>query len=297
LSGGESAPGVGLVGLGNIGAAMARRLLGSPGGVTVYDIRAEAMMPFEEQGAHAARSLEELAQRASVISVVVLDDTQVREVVGELLAAAAPGTVIAVHSTIEVGTAVELADRMSGSGVDLLDAPVSGGAIGAAEGRLAVMVGGDRAAYERAKPVFGRWAELMVHLGPVGAGTKAKLARNLLTFVGFAAAAEAQRLAETAGIDLGKLAAVVRHSDATTGGPSGVMVRRSTAAFAPGDPLRAIFEHTRALGEKDLGLALELGRSLGVDLPFARLALAGLAEGLGVPHLAGGLGSSDEEQQ
>jgi 3-hydroxyisobutyrate dehydrogenase-like beta-hydroxyacid dehydrogenase len=275
---------VGFIGLGNIGAAIARRLVAWPGGLTVYDVRPEAMQPFATAGAHAAGSLEELATRATVISVVVLDDTQVRQVVGSLIPLVAPGTVIAIHSTIEVGTAAELSEQAVAHDVHVLDAPVSGGAIGAAEGRLAAMVGGDRGAYELVRPVFASWAELIVHLGPAGAGTKAKLARNLLTFVGFTAAAEAQRLAEAAGVDLRKLAAVVRHSDGITGGPSAIMIRATSDPLPADDGLRPIFEHSRALGEKDLSLALALGDSLGVDLPFARLALAGLAEGLGVPH-------------
>jgi 3-hydroxyisobutyrate dehydrogenase-like beta-hydroxyacid dehydrogenase len=273
-----------MVGLGNIGGAMADRLVDWPGGFTVYDVRSEAMEPFAAKGATAATSLRDLGEHAAVISVVVLDDAQVRGVVDELLSVVSPGTVIAIHSTIDVATAAELAARAAPQDVHILDAPVSGGAMGAAEGRLAVMVGGERTAYECAKPVFSRWAALCVHLGAAGAGTRAKLARNLLTFVGYTAAAEAQRLAEAAGVDLGKLAAVVRHSDGITGGPSAVMIRPTTAAMAPDDPLRPIFEHTAQLGEKDLTLALALAESLDVDLPFTALARAGLAEGLGVPH-------------
>lgn len=274
---------VGFIGLGNIGAAMAQRLLDRPEGLVVHDVRAEATTPFVEKGARAA-SLVDLARDCSVISIVVLTDGQVREVVAQLLEHATEGTVVAVHSTIEPHTAAELAEQAAARGVHLLDAPVSGGALGAAEGRLAVMVGGDRVAYETARPVFRAWAEVVVHLGPAGAGTQCKLARNLLTFAGFAAAAEANRLAEAAGIDLRKLAAVVRHSDTITGGPSAVMLRPSTAPLDSDDGLRPIFEHTRALGEKDLAQALALGEQLGVDLPFADLALHSLAGGLGVPH-------------
>jgi 3-hydroxyisobutyrate dehydrogenase-like beta-hydroxyacid dehydrogenase len=144
------------------------------------------------------------------------------------------------------------------------------------------MVGGDRAAYERAKPVFASWATLILHLGPAGAGTRTKLARNLLTYVGYTAAAEASRLAEAAGVDLGKLAAVIRHSDALTGGPAAVMVRPTTALMADDDPLRPIFEHSITLAEKDLTLALRLGESLDVDLPLTRFALDGLPAALGV---------------
>jgi len=272
---------IGFIGLGNIGAAMASRL--PPHQLLVHDIREEAAAAFVENGARFG-SLKDLALECDVISIVVLTDQQVRDVVAELLENATEGTVIAVHSTIETGTAGELATTAATRGVHLLDAPVSGGAIGAADGRLAVMVGGERTAYELAKPVFQHWAALVLHLGPAGAGTQAKLARNLITFASYAAVAEASRLAEACGLDLSKLAAVVRHSDAITGGPSAVMVRRTTEPFAADDGLRPIFEHTRALGEKDLGLALAMGEGLDVDLPFARLALDTLAAGLGVPH-------------
>lgn len=276
--------GVGVVGLGNIGGAMASRLAGWPGGLTVYDVRPEAMQPLVESGARAATDLADLATTASIVSVIVLDDAQVRQVVGDLITLLPAGGVVAIHSTIDVDTAPELAAAGEQVGVHVLDVPVSGGAIGAAEGRLAAMVGGGREAYELAKPVFARWAELIVHLGPAGAGTRTKLARMLLSHVGFAVAGEAQRLADAAGVDLGKLAAIVRHSDGITGGPSAVMIRRHYESYAADDPLRPIFEHARGLGEKDLGLAIALGDSLGVDLPFARLGLASLAEALGVPH-------------
>jgi 3-hydroxyisobutyrate dehydrogenase-like beta-hydroxyacid dehydrogenase len=181
---------------------------------------------------------------------------------------------------------------VAGSGVEVVDAPVSGGFMGAQSGRLAVMVGGSRAAFERCREPFGCWADLIVHMGPVGTGTRAKLARNLLHFAAFTAAAEAQRLAEAAGIDLRKLARVVRHSDAVTGGAGAIMLRPTTAPLDHDDPLREILEHVRALGEKDLSLALELGAGLGVDLPMARLALGGFAAGLGLPDGSASPGGS-----
>jgi 3-hydroxyisobutyrate dehydrogenase-like beta-hydroxyacid dehydrogenase len=278
VTGGQT---VGFIGLGNIGGAMASCL--DHAALLVHDVREDAAAPFLEKGARFG-SLKELAIECDVISIVVLTDHQVRDVVGQLLEHATEGTVIAIHSTIETGTAPELAAAALAKGVHVLDAPVSGGAIGAADGRLAVMVGGERGAYETAKPVFQAWAQLVLHLGPVGAGTQTKLARNLLTFAGFAVAAEANRLAEAAGIDLRKLAAVVRHSDAITGGPSAIMIRPDTTPLSAEDGLRPIFEHTRTLGEKDLALALALGRSVDVDLPFTALALQTLAAGLGVPH-------------
>ena len=120
-----------------------------------------------------------------VISVMVLDDDQVRIVVAELLTTASAGTVIGVHSTIRPETAEELEVTAAEHGVSLLDAPVSGGPTGAAEGRMAVLVGGDREAYERAREPFGRWAEVVVHFGarrsrhPGEAGSKRHPLRGL----------------------------------------------------------------------------------------------------------------------
>jgi 3-hydroxyisobutyrate dehydrogenase-like beta-hydroxyacid dehydrogenase len=166
----------------------------------------------------------------------------------------------------------------------VLDVALTGGPSGAANGQLVAMVGGDRDAYEQAKPVFSRWASLLLYFGPSGAGIKAKVARNLLQFVGYAATGEVARLAEAAGVDVLKLAAAIRHSDAVIGGPSVVMISPTTDPYAVDDPLRPIFEHTRALGEKDLSHAISLGQSLGIDLPFAELGLASLAAALRVPR-------------
>jgi 3-hydroxyisobutyrate dehydrogenase-like beta-hydroxyacid dehydrogenase len=163
-----------------------------------------------------------------------------------------------------------------------VDAPVAGGFIGAAGASLAVMIGGPEEAVERCREPFGRWASLVVHVGPVGAGTRAKLARNLLQFAAYSAAAEAQRLAEAAGINHVHFADVVRHSDRVTGGPGAIMLRRMASPLRRGDPLFEVLAHTRDLGEKDLRLALELGSTLGIDLPFAELALQTFAAGLGL---------------
>jgi 3-hydroxyisobutyrate dehydrogenase-like beta-hydroxyacid dehydrogenase len=261
---------------------MAARLTGWPGGLTVYDTRPSAMTPVVQAGATPAANLAEVAASASIVSVMVRDDQQASDVVHALAAAARHRLIIAIHSTISPLTARHLAEQHSLPGLDLLDAPVSGGVMGARDGRLAVMVGGSRAAYERCREPFGRFADLVVHMGPAGAGTEAKLARNLLHFAAFTAAAEAQRLAEAAGLDLRKLGGIVRHSDAVTGGPGAIMLRPVTGVMAADDPLRPVLSHVRDLGEKDLALTLELGERLGVDLPLARYASEHFAAGLGL---------------
>jgi 3-hydroxyisobutyrate dehydrogenase-like beta-hydroxyacid dehydrogenase len=274
---------LGYIGLGNQGAPMAKRLVGWPGGLTVFDVRTEAMTPLAELGASLADSVADVAE-ADVISVTVLTDQQVRDVVDQLAAHAQPGTVIAIHSTIEPGTAAELADALRPKGIHIVDAPVSGGAGAADKGELAVMVGADDEAYELVKPVFKQWASMVVRAGEPGAGTRMKLARNMLTFIGFAAACEASKLAEAAGIDLQKLGRVVRHSDAQSGGPGAIMVRDDTKPLGPDHFVYDMFVHTRGLAEKDLKLALGLGEATGVDLPLAEIAIRNLAAGLGVPH-------------
>ena len=277
---------LGYVGLGNMGTPMARRLVGWPGGLVVYDVRAEATASFVDAGTEIAGDLARVAN-ADVISVTVLDDAQVREVVADLARHAAPGTVIAVHSTVSGATAAALADRFAPSGIHVIDAPVSGGAGAAEKGELATMVGAPREVYERVKPVFRQWAALVIHAGWPGAGTRMKLARNMLSFTAFAAACEAMNLAEAAGLDLQALGRVVRHTDALTGGPGAIMVRDNMHELEPGHWLHDTSTHTRTLGEKDLSLALELGEAVGVDLPLASIALRNLAAGLGVPHRMG----------
>ena len=274
---------LGYIGLGNQGAPMAKRLADWPGGLIVFDVRTEAMTPLVELGATVADSVADVA-KADVISVTVLNDAQVRDVVGELGEHAAAGTVIAIHSTIEPDTAAQLADMLAPRGIHVVDAPVSGGAGAADKGELAVMVGASDEAYDLVKPVFKKWASMVVRAGEPGAGTRMKLARNMLTFIGFAAACEAQKLAEASGIDLQKLGRVVRHSDAQSGGPGAIMVRDDTAQLAPDHWIYDMFVHTRGLAEKDLSLALGLGEVVGVDLPLAKVALDRLADGLGVPH-------------
>ncbi|NNH73325.1 NAD(P)-dependent oxidoreductase [Nocardia uniformis] len=286
---------VGFIGLGNMGAPMAQRLLKWPGGLVVCDMRPEVLEPFTSGGATTADTAAEVAERCGVVSVAVLDDAQVRSVVtgpNGILHSAKPGTVIAVHSTIADQTAVALAAECAERGVEFVDAPVSGGAPAAKKGGLAVMVGGTEGAFATVRSPFELWASLIVHAGEVGAGTRMKLARNLLHFIAFTAASEAQRLAEAAELDITELGKVVRHSDSHTGGAGSIMLRNTTAPVEPDDFWFPILTHVRDLGEKDLSLALDLGRRLGVPLPLAEQALDGLGAGLGV-----GPGDISKEQK
>ena len=283
----EVPAGVGFIGLGDMGYPMAKQLRDWPGGLTVCDLRSEVTDRFAKKGSRVAANPAEVAKTCGVISVMVLNDAQVTDVItgsGGLLEAAVPGTVIAIHSTISEDLAPRLAALGSERGVHIVDAPVSGGSMGANSGNLAVMVGASDEAFARCQEAFGPWAGLVVHAGPPGAGTRFKLARNLLHFISFAATGEALRLAEAAGISVKDLGDVVRHTDAITGGAGAVMIRDTAAPIPADDGLHPFFAHARDLGAKDLDLATGLAGRLGVDTPLARVARQSLGAALGVPE-------------
>ncbi|WP_309650471.1 NAD(P)-dependent oxidoreductase [Nocardioides sp.] len=293
---------VGFIGLGNIGKPMALRLASEAPArgltLTVYDVAPEPLAELEAAGAKVAGSVAELAADVDVLCVMVRDDDQVRDVLREVLgrsARAGDRLTVVVHSTVAPATPGELADTAARHGVRLLDAPVSGGSMGASDGTLAIMVGGSDDAFAAARPVLDAMGTKVVHAGPIGAGTTFKLARNLMHFVAFTAATEAQRLAEAAGLDLKALGDVVRHTDAITGGPGAIMHRETAAPIPEGDFWHGVFTHVRALGEKDLGFATDLADQLGVEVPLARLALERLGPGLGLdPRTTSDQRSSEE---
>ncbi|CAB4730994.1 MAG: NAD-binding protein [Actinobacteria bacterium] len=282
-----SATVVGFVGLGNIGKPMALRLAQQQAEADlelwVYDVAPGPVAELEAAGARAAKSVAAMGARCDVLCVMVRDDDQVRDVLGEVLGVAGDRLTVVIHSTVAPTTPATLEETALRHGVRVVDAPVSGGSMGAADGTLAIMVGGTDDAFAAARPVLAAMGSKVVHAGPIGAGTKFKLARNLMHFVAFTAATEAQRLAEAAGLDIKALGDVVRHTDAITGGPGAIMHRDTTAPIAEDDFWFGVFGHVQALGEKDLRFATDLADQLGVDVPLAQLALERLGPGLGMP--------------
>ena len=274
---------VGFVGLGNIGKPMALRLASGEQDLVVYDVMPEPVAELVAAGATEAAT----RRRAGGPGRRALRDGARRRPGPRRARPGAsarlkPGSVFVVHSTIGPLTPRQLEVTASRHDVLVLDAAVSGGPMGAIEGTLAIMCGGSEAAYAAARPVLERMGTKVVHAGPIGAGTQMKLARNMMHFTAFTAATEAQRLAEAAGLDLVELGNVVRHTDAVTGGPGAIMHRDTTAPLAEDDFWHGVFTHVVALGEKDLGFAIELADKLGVDVPLAREAKERLAKGLGL---------------
>jgi 3-hydroxyisobutyrate dehydrogenase len=266
----------GFVGLGDIGGPMARRLAGAGAELGVFDVAPAAMQPLLAAGARAAASPAELARASDVLGVCVPEDAHVRAVAlgpDGILAGAAPGAIVAIHSTILPETAVEVGRACAERGVAVLDACVTGGAARAAQGKLTCLVGGDAGVLERARPYLALLAERIVHAGPLGSGCKLKLCLNVITYLQWTAAFEAMSLARAVDLPV----AVLEEAGRANGQITELMVQYMALHKAPPETRRS--EGTqRALrgfmhiAEKDLAWALELGRRSGVSLPGTALA-------------------------
>jgi 3-hydroxyisobutyrate dehydrogenase-like beta-hydroxyacid dehydrogenase len=262
---------VGFVGLGDIGRPMAARIVRGGFATTVFDLRPEPCAALAALGAAVADSGAALAAAADVIGVCVRDDADVEALLrgpDGLLAAARPGAVIAVHSTVTPDTVRGLGAAAATRGVALVDAPMTGGAAGAENGTLTYMVGGDAAALERIRPVLATSAARIVHAGPLGAGAITKACNNLMQYMEFLAAREAVALARRAGVAAETLIEVSRSVGIMTEAMVAVVVLGDRLAAAPDDPaLLARARHFAALADKDLGVALDCARAAGLALP------------------------------
>lgn len=260
---------VGFIGLGNIGKPMAINVAKGGFDLMVYDLRAEPMRELTALGAKAARTADEIGAHGEIIELVVVDDAQVEAALlgeGGALSGARPGAIVAIHSTVHPRTIRKLAEVAKAKGVTLIDAEVSGGERGAQAKSLCYMVGGDKAAFEKCRPLFATSGANIFHLGDLGAGAVTKLAHNLIVYVNMLAASEGMRLAEKAGVDLKAMEQVV-HAGAAQSRVADhwSQQRRLGETYTTGAQglMRLIY--------KDLRLALELGHDLGIPLPGAAL--------------------------
>jgi 3-hydroxyisobutyrate dehydrogenase-like beta-hydroxyacid dehydrogenase len=261
---------VGFIGLGNMGKPMAINLAKAGFDLMVYDLRPEPMQELAALGAKCAHSAHDISKHAEIIELVVVDDDQVEAVTleeGGVLGAARAGTVIAIHSTVHPRTVRKVAALAQAKGVIVIDAEVSGGERGAYAKTLCYMIGGDKRAFERCRPLFATSASNIFHLGDLGAGAITKLAHNLIVYVNMLAASEGMKLAQTAGVDLAEMEQVVHAGAAQSRVADHWSQQRRLGATYTTGPAGLI-----QLIHKDLRLALELGHDLGVSLPGAALA-------------------------
>ncbi len=264
---------VGYIGLGNIGKPSALRLICDSFSAHVYDVYAPAVAELVAAGAVGCASVAELAKTCSHIGVCVRDGAQVQELLhGDdgIFANAAPGTLIAIHSTVTQANLLQWAHQASDTGLNLIDAPITGGAHRAVEGTLCYMVGGSEEQLAKGSPVFETSAEKIVHAGPLGSGIALKLCNNFMQYTEFVAMAEAARLAQACGLSVD----VLRDVGLSNGVVNEQMYmfvsgRNSLAPSCSEEQMEEIFGAMGRLGRKDLDCALSTAADKGVVMPTA----------------------------
>ena len=261
---------VGFVGLGVMGLPMARHLVSAGHRVTVASRSPGPVARAVSFGA-VGGAVADVAVASSVVVVCVPSSPDVTSVVDAMLPALGPGKTVVDCSTIDPDVERALHARVAAAGAGYLDAPVSGGSVGAENGTLTLMVGGSASVLESARPVLDAFSRLVVHVGGPGMGQVVKLCNNLLYAAQMQATAEAFTLASRAGADLAKTLEVLLHS---TGDCTAVRTRVPFEGLQPDSPASNAWRpgFMTDLMAKDLDLALSFAARLGVSLDSTALA-------------------------
>lgn len=255
-----------------MGEPMAANVVKAGHDLTVFDLRDEPIDRLKAMGAAAAGSIAELASAATVIMTVVVDEAQAAAVLAGregqpgVLDAAAPGSVVLVHSTIGPKACIRLGELAATRGIDLLDAPITGGPSGARDGSLAIMVGGDTEALQRCRFALEAVSREIVHVGAVGAGQLVKLANNMVLATTMQAVHEALLLGGQAGIDDDVLLQILGAGAADSWVVKHWRDIGESARDYPGGA-----DGVAALTYKDLSLALAEAQRSRVSLPVTAL--------------------------
>ena len=255
---------LGFVGLGVMGAPMAANLLRAGHEVGVWARRRAAGDALVAQGARFHETPAALAGEADVMFTVVTAGSDVEEIIfgaQGLAEGARPGTVIVDHSTIAPATARRLAERLGRQGVDFLDAPVSGGGVGAQNATLAIMVGGEGAALDRVRPLLAALGKTIVHVGASGAGQVAKACNQMVMVAAIEACAESARLAAAHGLDFGRVREALLGGSAASRVLDVFGARMAARDFAAGVEAR--------LHHKDYALLMDAAAAVGAPLPVS----------------------------
>ncbi len=257
---------IGFIGLGIMGKPMALNLTKAGYRLIVYNRTRSKAESLVEAGAEVAKSPREVANRANVIITMLPDSADVDQVVfGEngVAEGAKEGSVLIDMSSISPVVSKRIADRLRNQGIQMLDAPVSGGESGAKEASLAIMVGGEEAVYQRCLPILKAMSKSIVRVGSNGAGQTAKLANQIIVALNIEAIGEAFTLASKAGVDPEVLFQAIRQGSAGSNVMNAKIPLILDRNFAPGFKIR--------LHQKDLKNVLETARELSVPLPVTSL--------------------------
>ncbi len=265
----------GFIGLGKMGKAIAGNLAPKGFPTVVFDVVEEPIRDLEKGGAKAAAGPSEVGAGADVIGICVPADSHVRDVLlGEdgVLANAASGSVICIHSTIHPDTIEEMSVAAKAYGIDVLDVPVAGGPERVEESDAYFMIGGDESAFEKARPYLEASAGKITYCGELGNASKLKLAINLHTNISFASALEAARLTRAMGLPQ----ELFEEAGETIGTLDTMLLRYLALQKQPPEVIqsKAMQAHllrSMGLGQKDVSLALEMARENHLFLPVAGL--------------------------
>jgi 3-hydroxyisobutyrate dehydrogenase len=275
---------IAFIGLGNMGGPMARNLVKAGHSLRGFDMVTKNV---EAAGAAVCKSAAEAVKGAEIVVTMLPAGPHVRGVYDEILPVAAKGTLLADCSTIDVDTARAVAKEAEGYGLDMVDAPVSGGTGGAEAGTLTFMVGGSDRAFERAQPLLAQMGKTIVHAGGPGNGQAAKICNNMILGISMVAVAEGFSLAEKLGLDAQKLFDISSKS-------SGQCWSMTTYCPVPGpvpaSPANRDYKpgFTADMMLKDLKLAQAAAQSAGQSTP-----LGAAAQALYALMVSGGKGSLD----
>jgi 3-hydroxyisobutyrate dehydrogenase len=267
---------IGFVGLGNMGGPMAANLLKAGHKLQVFDLSQAAAAKLAEAGAAAVSTASEAARDSEIVITMLPAGQQVRDIyLGPqgLIASAGPGSLLIDCSTIDVATAREVSAAAEKAGLDMLDAPVSGGVGGAQAATLTFMAGGTKSAFTRAQPILSSMGKTAVHAGGPGNGQAAKICNNMILGVSMIAVCEAFALGEALGLSHQTLFDIASKSSGQCWSltsycpvPGPVPASPANRAYAPG--------FTAAMMLKDLKLAQEAGRAVGANTPLSGEAAA-----------------------
>ncbi len=257
---------VGFIGLGNMGGPMARNLISHGFALVMHDVVPAKVEPFREHGAKVLASPEQVAAAADRTIVMVETTAQAEAVItGEhgIIRGAAPGHIVASMSTIDPFAARRLAGALAARGVEMLDAPVSGGTVRAASGELSIIAGGAAETFERCRDLFQAMGTKLFHVGPLGQGLAMKLVNNMLIQVNRVAVAEALILGVKAGLDPRTIYDVIRVSTGTSYAFETGVPKILARDFAPGGTVDITY--------KDQELETAFAKQLGVPLLLANV--------------------------
>jgi 3-hydroxyisobutyrate dehydrogenase len=252
---------IGFIGLGIMGRSMAKNLLKAGFELIVWNRTRSRMAPFIADGAQAGKSPADVAANSAIIITCVSDTPDVEAVIlGEdgVIHGIQAGALVIDHSTISPQVTKDIAAQLAAKGVFMLDAPISGGSEGAANGTLSIMVGGDAEQFARALPALQAMGKTITHVGDTGAGQTVKLVNQILVVVTMLGVGEALLFAEAGGLDLEKTLAAV------SGGAAGSWMLSNRGPQVVARDWRPGF--TIDLQQKDLRLVLEAADQLGVPM-------------------------------